>query len=60
MNQLQLQHLLRTRKELSKAKKENDRARAHATKYRGVLYSNDHVAHETHGEFSYRGLKYTK
>ena len=60
MTQLQLQNLLRTREKLSKAKKENDRARLHSTTYRGILYSNDHAPKETHGNFSYRGLKYTK
>jgi len=60
MTQLQLQHLLRTREELSAAKKENERARLHSTTYRGVLYSSNHSPTETHGDFSYRGLKYTK
>ena len=60
MTQLQLQHLLRTRNSLERAQKENARARLHSTTYRGVLYTNEHQPKETHGEFSYRGLKYTK
>ena len=60
MNPLQLQHLLLTRNSLQRAQRENARARLHATTYRGVLYTNEHKPTETHGEFSYRGLKYTK
>jgi len=60
MNQLQLQHLLLTRKILKRAQTENARAKLHSTTYRGVLYSKDHNPTKVHGTFTYRGNTYTK
>ena len=60
MNQLQLQHLLLTRKNLQRAQNENARAQLHSTTYRGVLYTADPKPAETHGSFTYRGNTYTK
>jgi len=60
MNQLQLQHLLLTRKNLERAQSENAKAQLQFTAYRGVPYSKEHSPAESHGSFTYRGNSYTK
>ena len=60
MTNVQLQGLLKARKELTRARKEYERAKLHETAYRGVVYSNESTPTETHGSFIYRGNTYTK
>jgi len=60
MSNVQLQGLLKARNELTRARKEYDRAKLHETAYRGVVYSNESTPTETHGSYTYRGNSYIK
>ena len=50
----------RAREKVARARKELERARIMDTHYRGVEYTPDSHAKETHGTFVYRGRTYTK
>ena len=60
MTTIQERSLDNARKSLVRARKELELARINDTHYRGVEYTPDHTASETHGKFVYRGRTYTK
>ncbi len=60
MTTIQAQSLDNARKQMARARKELELARINDTHYRGVEYTPDHNASETHGTFVYRGRTYTK
>jgi len=60
MTTIQARSLDNARKSLVRARKELELARINDTHYRGVEYTPDHTASETHGKFVYRGRTYTK
>ncbi len=60
MTDIQIMSVENARKSLARARKELELARINDTHYRGVEYTPDHNASETHGTFVYRGRTYTK
>ena len=60
MTTIQAMSLDNARKQMARARKELELARINDTHYRGVEYTPDSHAKETHGTFVYRGRTYTK
>jgi hypothetical protein len=60
MTNIQVMSVENARKSLARARKELERAKLFDTNYRGIHYTPDHTACETHGKFVYRGRTYTK
>ena len=60
MTTIQAKSLDNARKQMARARKELELARINDTHYRGVEYTPDSHAQETHGTFVYRGRTYTK
>ena len=60
MTTIQAMSLDNARKQMARARKELELARINDTHYRGVEYTPDSHAQETHGTFVYRGRTYTK
>ena len=60
MTTIQAMSLDNARKQMARARKELELARINDTHYRGVEYTPDSRAQETHGTFVYRGRTYTK
>ncbi len=60
MTTIQAMSLDNARKQMVRARKELELARINDTHYRGVEYTPDSHAQETHGTFVYRGRTYTK
>ena len=60
MTNIQAMSLTNARKHMALARKELELARINDTHYRGVEYTPESNALETHGTFVYRGRTYTK
>ena len=60
MSTVQVMGLVAARKNMTRARKELERARLQDTTYRGVHYAPQEPAAEAHGTFVYRGQTYTK
>ena len=60
MSNVQIMSIEKARKNMARARKELELARINDTHYRGVEYTPDSHAGETHGTFVYRGRTYTK
>ena len=60
MSDLTIMSVQNARRNMARARKELELARINDTHYRGVEYTPDHTACETHGTFVYRGRTYTK
>ncbi len=60
MSNIHIMSIERARKKVVRARKELELARIMDTHYRGVEYTPDSHAIETHGTFVYRGRTYTK
>ncbi len=60
MTNIQAMSLTNARKQMARARKELELARINDTHYRGVEYTPESHALETHGTFVYRGRTYTK
>ncbi len=60
MSNIHIMSVERAREKVARARKELERARIMDTHYRGVEYTPDSHAQETHGTFVYRGRTYTK
>ena len=60
MSNIQIMSVENARKQMARARKELELARINDTHYRGVEYTPNHTACETHGQFVYRGRTYTK
>ena len=60
MSNIHIMSVERAREKVARARKELERARIMDTHYRGVEYTPDSHAKETHGTFVYRGRTYTK
>jgi hypothetical protein len=60
MTNIQAMSLDNARKKVLRARKELEIARIMDTHYRGVEYTPESHAQETHGTFVYRGRTYTK
>ena len=60
MTTIQAKSLENARKQMVRARKELELARINDTHYRGVEYTPESHAQETHGTFVYRGRTYTK
>ena len=60
MSNIHIMSVERARKKVLRARKELEIARIMDTHYRGVEYTPDSHAQETHGTFVYRGRTYTK
>ena len=61
MTNIEARAIENARNELRRAKKELQRAQLHETCYRGIPTMNmSWVTSDPHGEFTYRGVTYTK
>ena len=62
MSNIEANAIVKARKELNRAQKEFNRVLVHEVKsYRGVPTKNSSwIKSDVHGEFTYRGVSYTK
>ena len=60
MTNIEARAIENARNEMSRAKKELQRAQLHETRYRGIPTVNNWLTRDVQGTFVYRGITYTK